>query len=144
MFKIISIIAGWFTSGGAIASFFAWFGVKFTSKTFIVGTQVSTIVFLFSARIAFLIAVLNVGKLTINSINLALNSLPTSFNSDEFLSIGYQIMQSIGLISALLDAFDLFNSIFISILLAWALKFAFHTAKMTSDEFFKLGMLLQA
>jgi hypothetical protein len=26
----------------------------------------------------------------------------------------------------------------------WVLKFAFHTAKTTSDEFSKIGMLLQA
>lgn len=143
MFKAIKIIAGWFGVDGAIATFFAWLGVKFTSKALIVGTQIGTIIILFATRAAFLIAVIHFAKLTLNFLTVFFNSIPSMLTADNILSTAYLFMQSIGLISAFTDAFSLFNTLFISLLTAWALKFAYHTSKMTSDEFFKLGMLLQ-
>jgi len=144
MIKGILTIAGWFTSGGAISAFFAWLGVKFTSKAFIVGTQIASVTLLFSARAAYLWAVLEVAKLVINGISLFLSSIPEFMASDELLAIGLKVLQSIGIIDALIDAFSLFNTLFVAILSAWVLRFAFHTAKVSSDEFFKIGMLLQA
>lgn len=144
MLKILQLIGGFFTGGGAIASFFAWMGVKFTSKAVIVGLQIGTIVVLFSARIAFLVSVLEFSRLTYNYINTFLNNLNSIFNSDTLLSLGFNVLQSIGIIDAFVDAFAVFNILFPALLLAWVLKFAYHTSKMTSDEFFKIGMLLQA
>jgi len=143
MFKAIKIIAGWFGLDGAISALFAWIGVKFTTKTLVVGSQISTIIILFAARAAFLIAVLQFAKLTLNSLSLLFNSLPLMLTSDSILSTAYLVMQSIGLIDALMNSFSLFNTLFLSLLTAWVLKFAYHTSKMTSDELFKLGMLLQ-
>lgn len=144
MLKILQLIGGFFTSGGVIASFFAWIAVKFSSKGVIVGIQISTIVLLFSARVAFLISVLEFARITYNYVNTFLNNLNSFFNSDTFLSLGFKVLQSIGIIDAFMDAFAIFNVLFPALLLAWVLKFAYHTSKMTSDEFFKIGMLLQA
>lgn len=144
MLKILQLIGGYFVSGGAISAFFAWVGVKFTSKAVIVGIQISTIVLLFAARIAFLISVLEFARLTYNYINSFLNNLNSFFNSDTLLSLGFKVLQSIGIVDAFMDAFAIFNVLFPALLLAWALRFAYHTSKMTSDEFFKIGMLLQA
>lgn len=140
----ITTIAGWFTSGGAIASFFAWIGVKLTSKALIVGVQIATITALFVARIAFLVALLEMARLTINFFNNFLSQLPTLLQSDLYLSLGYEVLRSIGLIDALVDSFAVFNILMVALLMAFVAKFAFHTAKTTSDEFFKIGMLLQA
>lgn len=144
MLKILRIIGGFFTGGGAIASFFAWIGVKFSSKAVIVGVQISTIVLLFAARVAFLLSVLEFARLTYNYINRFLDGLNTIFNSDSLLSVGFKVLQSIGVLDAFYDAFTIFNVLFPALLLAWVLKFAYHTSKMTSDEFFKIGILLQA
>lgn len=144
MLKILQLIGGFFTGGGAIASFFAWIGVKFTSKAVIVGIQISTIVLLFSARIAFLLSVLEFARLTYNYINTFLENLNSYFSTDGLLSLGFSVLRSIGIVDAFMDAFAIFNILFPALLLAWALKFAFHTSKMTSDEFFKIGVLLQA
>ncbi|KIM03168.1 MAG: hypothetical protein KU29_12570 [Sulfurovum sp. FS06-10] len=140
----IITIAGWFMSGGAVASFFAWMGVKLTSKVVIVGIQITTITLLFASRIAFLIAVLEFARLTLNFFHNFLNNLPTLLSSDVYLSLGYEVMRSIGLIDALKDSFAVFNVLIVAMLVAFVAKFAFHTAKITSDEFFKVGMLLQA
>lgn len=144
MFKILQIIAGWFGSGGAVSALFTWLGVKFTSKSLILGVQITTISFLFSARAGFLWSVLEVAKLTINGITFFLNSLPTMLTSDAILSLAYNVLRSFGIIDAFIDAFSLFNTLFVAILFAWILHFAFLTFKITSDEFFKIGMLLQA
>lgn len=144
MLKILQLIGGFFTAGGPFLSFFAWVGVKFSSKAVIVGIQFSTIVLLFAARIAFLISVLEFARLTYTTANSFVNNLNTFFTSDTLLSLGFRVLQSIGIIDAFKDAFDIFNILFPALLLAWVLKFAYHTSKMTSDEFFKLGMLVQA
>lgn len=144
MFKFLQIIAGWFTTGGAVSAFFAWMGVKFTSKSLILGVQITSVSLLFTSRAAFLWAVLEVAKLTINGISFFLNSLPTMMNSDQILSLAYNVLRAFGIVDAFIDAFSLFNTLFVAILAAWVLRFAFHTAKTSSDEFFKIGMLLQA
>ena len=144
MFKALSVIAGWFLGDGAIAAFFAWIGVKFTSKSVIVGIQITSVSLLVASRLAFLWAVLEFAKLTINGITAFFKSIPSFLDSSEIMSISYDILRSIGFIDAFLDAFSIFNTLLIAMLTAWVLKFAFHTAKTTSDEFFKIGMLLQA
>lgn len=144
MLKILQIIGGFFTGGGSIASFFAWFGIKFSSKAVVVGIQISTIVLLFASRFAFLIAVLEFARLTYNQIKDLNTKLNTIFDSDAFLSLGFKVLESVGVVDALTDAFSIFNILFTALLTAWALKFAFHTSKITSDEFFKLAALLQA
>lgn len=144
MFKILQVIAGWFTTGGAISTLFTWLGVKFTSKAAIISAQIASVTLLFTSRAAFLWAVLEVAKLTINSINHFFSILSTSFNADDMMGFAFNVFRAFGIIDAFMDAFALFNTLFVSILAAWVLKFAFHTAKTSSDEFFKIGMLLQA
>ena len=140
----ISTVAGWFATGGAISMWFAWLGAKFTAKTTIVAIQIATILVLFASRVAFLLGVLEVGRLTFNYINDFLGRISDFFSGDAILSLAFDVMRSIGLLDAFIDAFAIFNILFMAILLAWLSKFAFHVAKVTSDEFFKLGMLLQA
>ena len=144
MLQGILAIAGWFTRGGAIASLLTWFGVKFTSKAAILSAQIASISLLFASRAAFLVAVLEVAKLTINSISHFFSMLPTWFYSDSIMSLAFNVLRAYGIIDAFMDAFDLFNTLFVAILAAWVLRFAFYTAKTSSDEFFKIGMLLQA
>ena len=144
MIKFITMIAGWFTQGGAISALFTWLGVKFTSKSFIIGIQITTVALLFSARAGFLWAVLEASRLTLNALIHFFEILPTMLTSDTTLSLAYDVFRAFGITDAFMDAFSIFNVLFVSILTAWFLKFAYHTAKTTSDEFFKLGMLLQA
>lgn len=144
MLKILQLIGGFFSAGGAITSFFAWVAVKFTSKAVIIGIQIATIVLLVVARVAFLIAVLDFSISVFNSINTFSKGMNTLFNSDSIISLGFKVLQGIGLIDAFMDAFAIFNVLVSALLLAWALKFAFHTSKMLSDQFFKLGVLFQA
>ena len=139
----IVMIAGWFTGTGAISSFFAWLGFKFTSKAAIVSLQIATIVALFLARVAFLIAVLDASLTTFNFINSTLAQIPDLASVDPMLSLAFNVMRSIGLVDAMKEAFAIFNLIFVALLVAFVAKFAFHVAKITSDEFFKLGVLLQ-
>jgi len=140
----VMTVAGWFMKGGAIASIFSSIGVKLASKAVIVPILIATVVLLFAARIAFLIAVVDFAFLTINFLHYFFDALPTLLSSDTFLSLGYDVMRSIGLIEALKDAFAIFDVLLVSLLTAWALKFAYHTSKLTSDEFFKIGMIVQA
>lgn len=139
----ITTIAGWFTGSGAVSAIFAWIGFKFSSKAVIVGMQIATIVALFLARVAFLIAVLDASLTTFNFINSTLAQIPDLASVDPMLSLAFNVMRSIGLVDAMKEAFAVFNIIFVSLLLAFTTKFAFHIAKTTSDEFFKLGVLLQ-
>ena len=143
-FPIIATIGGWFTSNGAVKKIFDWIGDKFSSKTAILGQQWFTLAALVAARIAFLIAVLEFSRLTLGAFQRFLDNLPSLLSSDVYLSLGYEVMRSIGLIDALTDAFAIFNVLIVAMLVAFVAKFAFHTAKITSDEFFKVGMLLQA
>jgi len=144
MLKILQLIGGFFTGGGAIASFFAWIGVKFTSKAVIVGIQITRISVLVVAYVAFLSKIIEFSTKTINYINTFLEDMPSHFYSDDILSLGFKVLQSIGIIDALNDAFAIFNILFPLLLLAWVGKFSYLIYKILSDEFYKLGSLLQA
>lgn len=144
MLKIIQLIGGFFTSGGVISSLFAWFGVKLTSKAVLVGLQIVRIIALFGAYIAFLVAVLKFSIKILNYINSFLHDMSSYFNSDDLLFIGFKVFESLGIIDAFVDAFAIFNIFFPALLGAWALKFSYRIYKMASDEFYKLGSLLQA
>lgn len=139
----IMVIVGWFGTGGAIASFFAWFATKMTTKAMAVAWQVVTIISLFASRVAFAVAVYSLSTTLINYFNDFLNQLPTLMSSSELLDIGFKLMQSIGLIDALLDAFSVFNVCIVAIGVAYLAKFAFKTLEITSNEYFKLSVLLQ-
>ncbi len=144
MLKILQIIGGFFVTSGPIATFFIHLGTKLASKAVIIPIQVATIVLLFAARIAFLLSVLELARLTYNYVNSFLRSLNSLLNSDSILSLGFSVLKSVGLVDAFVDAFNVFNILFPALLLSFVLKFAYHTSKLTSDEFFKLGMQVQA
>ena len=140
----VMTVAGWFMKGGAIGSLLAHFGIKLTTKTAMAGVQIALMVLHFAARIAFLLAVLHFSFMTLNFLIYFFDALPTLLSSDTFLQIGYQLMQSIGLVQALKDAFAIFDVLFVSLLSAWALRFAWQTAEITSNEYFKLAMIVLA
>ncbi len=144
MLKILQLIGGFFTGGGAIASFFLNLGAKLVSKPFIIGAQIARMVALFVAYIAFLVAVVKFSVKTINYINSFLHDMSSYFNSDTLLSLGFKVFESLGIIDAFNDAFAIFNILFPALIGAWALKFSYKIYKMASDEFYKLGALLQA
>ena len=144
MLKILQLIGGFFVSGGAISSFFAWIGVKLASKSVIVGLQIARIVALAGSYVAFLLSVLTFTTKVLNYINTFLQNMPSYFNSDSILSLAFKILQSLGVIDAFNDAFSIFNILFTALLSAWLLKFSFKIYKLLSDEFYKLGSLLQA
>jgi len=144
MLKILQLIGGFFTTGGAIASFFSWIGVKLTSKAVIVGLQIVRIIALVGAYVSFLVAVLKFSIKTINYITSFLHDMNSYFNTDSILSLVFKILQSIGITDAFNDAFSIFNVLFPALVGAWALKFSYKIYKMVSDEFYKLGSLLQA
>lgn len=136
-------IAGWFGAGGAVSTFFTWIGVKLTTKAFAIAFQIATMVALFVARVAFGYAVYNIGTKLYNYFNSFMNIINSFFHSDGFLTLAYQILTAIGFIDAFKDAFDIFNICLPAIGVAYLAKFAFKTLEVTSNEYFKLSVLLQ-
>lgn len=144
MLKILQLIGGFFTAGGPISAFFTRLGVKLASKGFIVGIQIGRIAALVVAYVSFLVAVLKFSIKTINYINSFLGDMQSRFFSDDLLSIAFRVLQSLGITDAFNDAFAIFNILFPALIGAWALKFSYRIYKLVSDEFYKLGSLIQA
>lgn len=151
-FPVISIagavadgIAGiwaFFSKTGPIAAFFVWIGQKITTKALVVPIHIALMTVSTAARIVFLGAVVTFGLGVYNKINEFLFDLPSLFTSNEFLIVSYKLLQAIGFIDALVNAFASFSLILTSLFVILFAKLALFLAKATSDEFFKLGLLL--
>lgn len=139
----IRTFLGWFGSGGAVAILFAHLGAKITAKSAAIAWQIVSIALLFFSRLTFGYAVFEVLRLSFNALNYFVTSIPTYLTSSSIGTLAYTLMRSIGLIDAFNDAFVIFNTLFIAIVMAYLTRFAFQTVKMTSDEYFKLSVLIQ-
>lgn len=140
---LVSAMLSFFSSSGPLAMFFLWIGKKFASKALIMPIQIMVIGALVVARVAFLIAVLTLLATVYNAFKDILNNLPTYFQSNELMSYCYLLLRSVGVVDAVLDAFSLFSLTFTAILLLLISKVVLHALKLVSDEFFKIGVLLQ-
>ena len=140
---LVSTLLGFFSSTGPIAMFFLWIGKKFASKALIMPIQFMVIGALVVSRVAFLIAVLTLLATVYNALKDILNNLSSLFAVNELMSYIYLLMRSIGLIDAVVDAFSLFSLTFTALLILFISKVALNALKLASDEFFKIGLLLQ-
>lgn len=135
-------IWAFFASTGPVAAFFAWIGKIITTKALVVPIHIALMTISTTARIVFLGAVVTFGLAVYNKINSFLGDLPSLFTSNEFLIVSYKLLQAIGFTDALVNAFASFSLILTSLFVILFAKLALYLAKATSDEFFKLGLLL--
>lgn len=140
---LITLIGGWFGRGGVLAVFFGHLGVKITAKGTAIAWQIAKITLLVAGRVAFGGAVLTISSLIYNYINFITEQIPTLMTQNEMMNLAYIFMRSVGLISALNDAFVIFNAFIVAIFVAFSARFIFNSLKLVSDESFKLSVLIQ-
>jgi len=140
---VITLFRGWFGAGGVFAGLTAWFTVKFTTKALAVSSQILTMTALFLSRVAFVTAIYLLYTNISDILNDFKTQLPQLMTQNELMSLAYNFMRSVGLIDAFIDAFSLFNVLLFSLVSVFIARIAFESLKMTSDEFFKLKVLIQ-
>ena len=140
---LITLIGGWFGRGGVLAVFFGHLGVKITAKGTAIAWQIASIIALGASRVAFGVAVFEISRLIYNYINFITEQIPTLMTQNEIMTLAYTFMRSVGLISALNDAFVVFNVFIVAIFVAFFARFIYHSVKLTADEYFKLSVLIQ-
>lgn len=138
----ISTVSGFFATGGPLLAFFVWIGKKLVAKFSIVTIQFAVTGAFFASKALFLLSVLNVLRLIYNKMKELLDTAPSTMVSDGVLSLSYKVMQSIGFIDALADAFSVFSLIFASLLLIYVTKVATQALKDIKDSFYKSAMLM--
>ena len=140
----ISTVSGFFASGGPLLAFFVWIGKKLVAKFAIVSMQFALTTAYFISKSLFLLGVLNVLRLTYNKLRELISSIPASSSSDTSYSLAYNVFQSLGIIDAFIDAFSVFVSLFLPILLIYISKVALQALADIKEDFRKLGMLMMA
>jgi|GEM_PF-1745252 len=139
---MVSRVVGFFSSVGPLATFFVWVGKKFAIKGVTVPIQLAVVGALVTARVSFLVACLTLLATIYNLLKSFTSNLLQYFTSSDILSLAYNVMLSIGLISAVKDAFSVFSVFFASLLVLFVSKVVLHALKDASDEFFKIAILL--
>jgi len=141
MIQLISMLLGFFTTRGPIAMFFVWIGKKIFTKSTAITAQITIVILLFTAKIAFLSLLVNFVLSIYNAISSIIGYID-NLSLDSNLSTSYKILESIGLIDAIIDVFDLFNISFTALLIYFVTRYLIDSLKMMSDEFYKIGVLL--
>jgi len=139
--SLISLLLGFFSSAGPIASFFFRIGKSLTVTTLILPIQITLIGALVVAKVAFLIALITLLVIIFNRV-IAFFDYIDGFliNSDFYLPI--KILESIGLMDAFYDVMPFFIIILVSFFTLFLANLVIKSLTMASDEFYKVGMLL--
>ncbi len=143
--KVISYLLGFFSSAGPIASFFAFIGKKLAIKAIILPIQFVFLGALVVARIAFFTSLLSLIFWVYNRFHDVLILLNSNVVSDtsSFIYISWQVLQSIGFVDALFNSLQSLSFVWFTILILFVSKLVLSSLKDFSDEYFKIGLLLE-
>jgi hypothetical protein len=139
---IIRILLGFFGLSGPIASFFIYIGKKIAVKSLILPIQFIIVGALFTAKVSMLIALISLIYIIYTSFNDLINYI-NALETNTALDIPLKILDSLGIISAVYDTVTVFTVPLVSLLVIYVTKYFIESLKLASDEFFKIGMLLQ-
>jgi hypothetical protein len=142
MTKLVGILLGFFSFSGPIVQFFLWIGKKLTITSLILPIQISLIGAIITFRISLATGLITLIIYAYNKTNDLLEYINTEISTSIF-TIPFQVLQSLGVISALSDFFSVFTFVFIALLSAIIAKIAVVSLSQISDEFYKIGVLLQ-
>lgn len=142
MTKIFGYILGFFTTGGGLFQFFSWIGKKIAVTSLILPIQITLIGAIITFRITLTTALITLIIYAYNKTNDLLEYISLEITSS-ILTVPYQVLQSLGVISALSDFFAVFTFVFIALLSTIIAKIAVISFSQISDEFYKIGVLLQ-
>lgn len=139
---LITRLLGFFSLTGPLATFFYMIGKKLSITAVILPIQITLIGALIVARISLATAITTLIILVYNKMNDVITQFE-SFAISSVLSVPFKILQSMGIIQAFQDTFAFFSLVFASLLLAFLGKLAVSSLKSISDEYYKIGVLLQ-
>ncbi|MDY3204475.1 MAG: hypothetical protein RBR70_05330 [Arcobacter sp.] len=139
---LIAALLGFFSTTGPIASFFYSIGKKLTLTALIMPIQIALVGALVTAKVSMLVAIVTLIVWIYNQFIVVLNLINTQISSS-ILEIPVKVLQSLGLIQAMNETFALFSLVFIPLLLAFISKLAVSSLQSLSDEYYKIGVLLQ-
>jgi hypothetical protein len=139
---LITRLLGFFSLTGPLATFFYMIGKKLTLTALIVPIQITLIGALIVARISLATAITTLIILIYNKMNEVITQFE-SFAFSNVLSVPFKILQSMGIIQAFQETFAFFSLVFASLLLAFLGKLAVSSLQSISDEYYKIGVLLQ-
>ena len=140
--SLITALLGFFSSTGPIASFFYMIGKKLALTSLIMPLQITLIGALFLARVSLATAITTLIILVYNKLNDVITQFE-SFAISSALSVPFKILQSMGIIQAFQETFSFFSLVFASLLLAFIGKMIVSSLQSISDEYYKIGVLLQ-
>lgn len=135
-----SVVAGVSTASTIVATYIVG---KLSLKSFILGAQISATLLVFTLHIGIATFYYYIIAFFFNQYNALLASLNSMSEESDLLSISMNILQSIGFINAFNDVFSIFSIPLVAYLIHKGSAVLFHTAKATSDELFKIGVLTQ-
>lgn len=135
-----SIVTGIGTLSTMVAT---WIVAKLTAKAFFLGSQIFVSFLLITSHIALLAFFLYAIMFVYNQYNTFLSLISTFGGGNEILSIAFQVIQSLGVLDAFTDVFAIFSPFILGYLGYKASMLVFHSLEHTSNELFKVGVLVQ-
>ena len=153
MFSFVSTFATWLGTQltslftvGAFSNFFINLGRAFAVKSLILPIQFYVMGLLITTRFAFIYLIIDVLTSIYNSVQSFLTqieTLVTSNTTDSILQVVISVLYSVGIVDAFIDVFSSFSSLFLTVMLLLCFKLAYISVRSISDEFYKIGMLIQ-
>ncbi|QEZ89066.1 putative membrane protein [Aliarcobacter cibarius] len=140
--QLISLLLGFFSSAGSFAKFFLWIGKKVSITAVILPIQITLIGAIITFRLSLFAAIITLIMFVYNKFTDLMAFVDLKMSQD-FLTVPYKILQSLGVIEAISDFYASFTIVFTTLLLAFIAKLAVNSLSQLSDEFYKIGVLLQ-
>lgn len=142
MIQIINLLIALFSSVGPIAKFFLWIGKKVALTAVILPIQIAFIGSIIVFRLSLVVSFTTLIIFIYNKFTDLISFIGFQISSGYF-TIPFNILESMGVISALSDVFAYFTIIFTTLFISILSKVAVNSLRELSDEFYKIGVLLQ-
>lgn len=145
MFPLIPIVlASIYTSlAAAFTTILTYIVARLTSKAFFLTSQIITSTLLIVAHTVVLAFFVYFIMFVYNQLNSLSDLVDSVSESNEYISVFFDLLRAVGLTPAFSDVFDIFSPFLTAYLVYRAGSIVFYSLKSTSDELFKVGVLFQ-
>ncbi len=143
--RLLGWIVGLFTGSGAIYAFIKEAAKATGLKLVVLPIMIITLIALSLARFGLFYAVVKMLLWIYNELHAFFDMLPTILTgSGEYVSIAYEVLRAIGFIDAFSDVFSSFSMVLVALLLAFLARTFYKLCELTTNEIFKISMVIMA
>ena len=143
----LPVLAGVYSLGAGIASLvtsiLGWIAVKLTAKAIAIPTYLFVSGLLIAGHLSMVLGMVALLSYFFSVYNVFIDTLNSFSSEHEIVNVAFSIMNTLGIFKAFEDVFAIFSPFIILYLTYRGLVLIYLSFQITTNELFKIGVLVQ-